>query len=130
MDAATIQECSRMSFADTPFPQVAERLAGGGVRAYRVDLIRLRSDYYGEVNDSYESALPLRDGPAIATEFQEADVVAAVRAIQRSEIGYAEFLRRIMRAGCAHYSVYFRGRKVVYVGRDGQSVTENFPVPN
>jgi uncharacterized protein YbcV (DUF1398 family) len=39
----------------------------------------------------------------------------------------AEFLRRIMGAGCAHYEVYIQGRKAVYFGRDGEFYIEPFP---
>ena len=53
--------------------------------------------------------------------------MAAVKAIQRSEIGYAEFLRRIMAAGCSHYEVFIAGRKAMYFGRDGEFYTEPFP---
>jgi uncharacterized protein YbcV (DUF1398 family) len=127
MDHTVIGECMRLSFADTPFPQIVSRLGAAGVRAYRADLIRLENSYYGEGDEAYDHVLPLPDRPTIAGEFQEPDVVAAVRAIQRGEIGYAEFLRRIMRAGCASYSVFLGGRKAIYFGRDGDHYTEKFP---
>jgi uncharacterized protein YbcV (DUF1398 family) len=50
-----------------------------------------------------------------------------VKAIPRQEIGYAEFLCRIMAAGCSHYEVFFNGCKAMYFGRDGQFYTEPFP---
>jgi uncharacterized protein YbcV (DUF1398 family) len=56
-------------------------------------------------------------------------VEASVRAIQQKKIGYAEFLRRIMGAGCARYSVFFGGRKAMYFGRDGDFYTEPLPTP-
>jgi len=49
------------------------------------------------------------------------------RKYQQQEIGYAEFLRRIMRAGCARYLVFFCGRKAMYLGRNGESYIEPFP---
>ena len=54
-------------------------------------------------------------------------MTATVKAIQREEIGYAEFLRRIMAAGCSHYEVFISGRKAMYFGRDGEFYTEDFP---
>ena len=129
MDTNAINECTRLSFADTPFPEVARRLALAGVHAYHADLIQLHKTYYDDGSSSYDSALPLRDAPQIATEFQQDDVITALRAIQHREIGYAEFLRRIMRAGCASYSVFLGGRKAIYFGRDGQFFIENFPQP-
>jgi uncharacterized protein YbcV (DUF1398 family) len=50
-----------------------------------------------------------------------------VRAIQQRQIGYAEFLRRIMAAGCASYEVFIGGRQAIYFGRDGDHHIEPFP---
>lgn len=127
MDNATIAACMTASFADTPFPLVVQRLAGAGVTSYRADLIALRNTYYDRGADSFDEALPLTDAPAIAAQFDRDAVAATVKAIQRKEIGYAEFLRRIMAAGCAHYGVFFGGRKAMYFGRDGEFYTEPFP---
>ena len=127
MNTATIADCMQASFADTPFPVVVQRLAGAGVAAYTADLIALRKTYYDADAATFDKALPLADSPAVAARFDGAAVESIVKAIQRGEIGYAEFLRRIMRAGCARYSVFFGGRKAVYFGRDGDSYTEPFP---
>ena len=37
MNTATIAECMTLSFADTPFPQVVQKLVGAGVKAYTAD---------------------------------------------------------------------------------------------
>jgi uncharacterized protein YbcV (DUF1398 family) len=127
VNTQTIDECMRASFADTPFPQVLQRLVGAGVTSYTADLVKLRNTYYGATADAYDEALPLKNGPAIATKFDSANVAATVKSIQRGEIGYAEFLRRIMGAGCSHYEVFISGRKALYFGRDGEFYTEPFP---
>jgi len=129
MNTATIGECMRLSFADTPFPVVLEKLSGAGVAAYTADLIALRKTYYDSGAGNMDEAMPLSDAPAIAEGFDGATVEAALRAIQQKRIGYAEFLRRIMQAGCARYSVFIAGRKAVYVGRNGDSYIEAFPAP-
>jgi uncharacterized protein YbcV (DUF1398 family) len=128
MDTQIIAECMRASFANTPFPEVVSRLAGAGVRAYRADLIKLRKTYYDSAGEAYDHAMPHEAPPPVASSFAAEDVRSAVRAIQRREIGYVEFLSRIRRAGCASYGVYFGGRKAVYVGRDGDEYVEPFPV--
>ncbi len=64
---------------------------------------------------------------AFAAQFNPDAVQAAVKAVQSKEIGYAEFLRRIMEAGCSSYQVFFGGRKAMYFGRDGAFYTEPFP---
>jgi uncharacterized protein YbcV (DUF1398 family) len=127
MNTQTIAECMALSFADTPFPAVVAKLAGTGVTAYMADLIALRSTYYGAGNESIDEVMPLDDVPPLAADFDKDRVAAAVAMIQRGEIGYAEFLRRIMRAGCARYGVFFGGRKVMYFGRQGEFHTEHFP---
>jgi len=115
------------SFANTPFPAVVQRLAGAGVMSYTADLVSLRKTYYGPDRDAHDEPMPLQQAPAIAPAFDSPGVAAAVKAIQRGEIGYAEFLRRIMDAGCSHYEVFIAGRKAMYFGRDGAYYTEPFP---
>jgi uncharacterized protein YbcV (DUF1398 family) len=127
MNTDTIAECMTLSFADTPFPQVMQRLVGAGVRSYTADLAKLRNTYYGADGEAYDEALPLKDSPAIAPAFDSSAVAATVKAIQRGESGYAEFLRRIMMSGCSHYEVFIAGRKAMYFGCDGDFYTEPFP---
>ena len=127
MNRETITECMRLSFGDTPFPVVVEKLAGAGVTSYGADLIALRKTYYAAGTESADEPVPLADGPAIPSTFDPAAVEASVRAIQQKKIGYAEFLRQIMCAGCARYSVYIVGRKAMYFGRNGEFYTEPFP---
>jgi len=127
MNTATIAECMTASFANAPFPVVVQTLAGAGVTSYAADLIALRKTYYDAGNDSVDEPMPLTDVPAVAAQFDGDAVQATVKAIQRKEIGYADFLRRIMQAGCARYSVFFGGRKAMYFGRDGDVYTEHFP---
>ena len=129
MNTETIAECMKLSFADTPFSKVVPRLASAGVASYTADLVKLRKTYYGAASEAFDKALPLDDGPAIALAFDPHAVAATVKAIQRGEIGYAEFLRRIMLSGCSHYEVFIAGRKAMYFGRDGDFYTEPFPTP-
>jgi uncharacterized protein YbcV (DUF1398 family) len=127
MNGEIIKECMKASFADTPFPVVVQKLAGAGVTGYNADLIALRKTYYNGGVESLDETLPLTGAPTIAAHFDSEAVAATVKAIQRKEIGYAAFLRQIMKAGCASYRVYFGGRKAMYFGRDGAFYTEPFP---
>jgi uncharacterized protein YbcV (DUF1398 family) len=127
LNTDTIADCMKASFANTPFPKVVERLAGAGVTSYTADLVKLRKTYYGAEREAHDEAMPLEKAPAIAAAFDSAAVAATVKTIQRGEIGYAEFLLRIMAAGCSHYEVFIAGRKAMYFGRDGDFYTEPFP---
>lgn len=129
MNHKTITECMRLSFGDTPFPIVVQKLASAGVTSYTADLIALRKTYYSAGAESADESMPLTDGPAIAGTFDAAAVEASVHAIQQKKIGYAEFLRQIMRAGCARYSVFILGRRAMYFGRNGEFYSEPFPSP-
>ncbi|MGH7087680.1 MAG: DUF1398 domain-containing protein, partial [Stellaceae bacterium] len=93
------------------------------------DLIRLEKTFYDAEAETRSARLPLDAAPPVAAEFAQDTVSAAVRAIQRGELGYAEFLRRIMRAGCASYCAFLAGRRVIYFGRDGGFHVEDFPPP-
>jgi len=130
MNTQTIADCMALSFANTPFPAVVHKLVGAGVQAYAADLIALRNTYYNAGEESVDEAIPLADAPSIAESFDKDRVAATVTAIQRGEIGYAEFLRRIMQAGCARYGVFIVGRKVMYFGRQGDFHAEPFPAAN
>jgi len=127
MNTQVLEHCMAASFADAPFPAVVARLAENGVTSYTADLVTLRKTYYNSGSQSRDEAMPLADPPAIAPAFDRERVTATVKAIQREEIGYAEFLRRIMAAGCSHYEVFISGRKAMYFGRDGAFYTEDFP---
>ena len=127
MNTDTIADCMKQSFADAPFSKVIPQLASAGVNSYTADLVKLRNTYYDAGGQGFDEALPLKDSPAIAASFDTATVNTTVKAIQRGEIGYAEFLRRIMRSGCSHYVVFIAGRKAMYFGRDGDFYTEPFP---
>ena len=127
MNTEAIAGCMKLSFANTPFPVVMRELAAAGVHAYTADLIALRKTYYDAGSESVDESLPLTASPAIAENFDRDAVPATVQAIQRREIGYADFLRQIMAAGCASYRVFFRGRKTIYFGRNGDFHVENFP---
>jgi uncharacterized protein YbcV (DUF1398 family) len=127
MNTETIEQCMKQSFADTPFSKIISQLAGAGVMSYTADLVKLRNTYYDAGNGAFDEALPLKDGPVIAPSFDATTVGATVKSIQRGEIGYAEFLRRVMGAGCSHYEVFIAGRKAMYFGRDGEFYTEPFP---
>ena len=126
MDYAIIDDSAKLSFQDTPFPEVVRRLSQTGVRSYYADLIRLEKIYYGK-GDTYSHSLSLGDASPVADQFDEPGIKASIRAVQHGEIGYAEFLRQIMQAGCSAYMVFLQGRKAIYFGQDGAFHIEKFP---
>ena len=93
---------------------------------YHVDLSRNEVTYYLPCGESH--AFPA-GGPqeAIAQGFDSDAVQETVKAIQRGEFLYPEFLRRIMSAGCVGYFTQISGCRVQYVGRTGDMYVESFP---
>lgn len=128
-----LEACSRESFQNLPFPQVIGRLVEAGVERYHADLSRHEKIFYLPNGDSHavsEAALMLDAGLGhhlVAENFQPEAVRAAVQAIQQRQIGYAEFLRRLLDAGTVAYFVYLTGKRVDYAGRKGEVYTEWFP---
>ena len=124
---AVMQECSTRSHAgNIPFPQVVRKLAEAGVERYHADLYRGERTYYLPCGASHKDVVGAEAEP-IAEEFSEAGVVAALRTIQRGEILYLEFLRRIQAAGCTGYFVLIAGRRALYFGRKSEVYVELFP---
>jgi uncharacterized protein YbcV (DUF1398 family) len=126
MNHAVIDESEKLSFQDTPFPEVVKQLSQTGVRSYYADLIRLEKIYYGD-GDTYAHRLSLGEAPPVADQFDEPGIKASIRAVQRGEIGYARFLQQIMQAVCSTYAVFLPGRKAIYFGQDGAFHIEHFP---
>jgi uncharacterized protein YbcV (DUF1398 family) len=123
-----IGECEKGSLSnELSFPQVVEKLAAIGVTRYYADLARMRKVYYA-ADAAHEEALPI-DASPLSETFSEAGVRSALSSVQRGEIAYPEFLRRITAAGVVCYIVFIDGRRVAYIGGRGDSYVEHFP-PN
>lgn len=128
MDTRVIHECTRLAFEDKmTFPETVNRLLAIGVERYHADLLLLQKTYYGVNGATHVEPLPLPDAPKIGDAFEAQPVKAAIAAIQRQEIDYSQFLRRIMAAGTACYAVFLDGQKAIYTGRKGDFHVENFP---
>ncbi|MGC2546935.1 MAG: hypothetical protein WA426_13885, partial [Silvibacterium sp.] len=119
-----LEECSRRSVAENiTFPEVVQRLASAGVEFYYTDLYQHRKTYYFPNGDARTIQDDLPNQPAPAIDFSADEVSSAIKKIQRGEIQYREFLRLILAAGNATYTVYIAGKRAVYVGRNGDSYT-------
>ncbi len=109
------------------FPQVVANLSKIGIERYHADLVRKEKVFYAKDGETFIERLVFSDAPEVAPEFRGDEVQATVKTIQRGEIQYQEFLRRVMRAGTSAYDVFIDGRHAVYYGRKGETYVENFP---
>ena len=108
------------------FPEIVGRLTQIGVERYHADYTRQEITYYLSDGDSLVVAAP-HPSYTTATEFSSTAVEAAVRQSQRNEHTYVDFIRKSMAAGCVGYFVQITGRRVIYFGRNGESLVEHFP---
>lgn len=124
----TIESISQGSFkGDLAFPDVVKKLMDGNVAHYYTDLITFQKTYYAIDGSIHTSKLPYTNSSVIGNIFSEKDVVEALRAIQRGDIEYPEFLDRIIRAGVINYTAFLLGKQVHYVGAKGDIYIEHFP---
>lgn len=130
MDITTIQHALAGSYGATlTFPQVVQQLLEAGVERYHVDLIRHETIYYDAAGHSHRETHPPVDLPPVNSVFDAGSVQNSIRAVQRGESNYIQFLQRIMSAGTSDYVAYLTGRQVIYSGRSGDFHIEPFPQP-
>lgn len=108
------------------FPEVVGRMLAAGAESYFVDVPRAEDIVY--LRDGSAMAVKMHlELNAVAEEFSVEGIVAAIRAAQRDEIRYPEFMRQACAAGVAAYWAFLTGRKVIYFGRKGETHVERFP---
>jgi len=113
--------------AKMTFGETIGHMIDVGVEWYSANLIfGMTTHYFGDLNH-HQAKWTDYAQPEIAQAFSEEGVVAAIRAIQKREINYREFLQRIADAGVVYYTVHLQGRKAIYFGRHGDFTIEPFP---
>ena len=127
MNTAVMHWASEGSEAgELRFPEVVGALMAAGVESYSADLVRGEKTFYMPDGETYivPSKLPVT---AIAGEYWEDGVVAAIRGAQTDAIRYPEFVRQSRAAGVVAYWVFLTGQRAVYLGRKGEIHVELFP---
>lgn len=128
MNANLVLQVSRAVHAGRiAFPEVVRQLRAAGVESYRVDYLARSATHYGPDGELVVVPLDFEGLPAAAATFDTMAVVADVRDSQAGKQDYRAFSVRALQAGVASYTVYLRGQRVVYCGRDGDQHVEWFP---
>jgi DNA-binding MarR family transcriptional regulator/uncharacterized protein YbcV (DUF1398 family) len=109
-----------------PFPEWVATLKDAGIERYYADLVALQVTYYS-TDHAHTAKLPYLNPPTRGEIFSEDELVGAIRASQRGEILYPEFLNRAIKAGVVSYTVYLSGKQVQYMGEKGEIHIEHFP---
>lgn len=129
MDTQIIQETASKTLAGTiSFPEVVGHLLHAGVEYYHVDYIaRQKSFYAAEGSAVVVTPIHYEGLPVVAPDFDSIAVKAAILDSQRHGQVYRDFTRRVMAAGVQGYFAFLRGKRVTYVGRQGDQHIEWFP---
>jgi len=126
METQVMEEATSRSLQGTiTFGEVVGKLLSIGVESYDADLVRMEKTYYMPNGKTHIEKLGFK-GPAIAQDFSQPEIAAAIKAIQKNEINYVGFLNRILKAGTTRYIVFLAGKKAIYYGRKGEFHIENF----
>jgi len=110
------------------FPNVVRGLLEAGVESYLVDFATKQMIHY--LTDGSTHTVPMiLDPDPIATNFEVAALVAAIRGAQADTVRYPEFVKRSTAAGVIGYWAFLTGKRVIYFGRKGEQHIEEFPKP-
>ncbi|MBN9288029.1 MAG: hypothetical protein BGO43_00785 [Gammaproteobacteria bacterium 39-13] len=124
INIAVIQECTDKKL---PFPEVIKHLTEIGIERYYTDLTKMEKIFYAQNGETYTERLLIDSMPKMGENFNKDKIIETLREIQRGEIDYSTFIRRIVSFGTVSYTVYIDGKHVVYVGRKGETYIEHFP---
>ncbi len=128
MNAATIQELARATLEGSmPFPEIVACLIEEGVEYYLVDYRSLQFTFYGIAGGVVIAPLLFEGLPEIGQTFELSNLHAAIRDSQSQGQKFRDFCARAMRAGVHSYYAFLKGKRVLYMGRQGDQHVEWFP---
>jgi uncharacterized protein YbcV (DUF1398 family) len=108
------------------FPYLAESLRRAGVSRCRMAVPSNAFVYLTDHGPVAVQGVPLCDGMVDLAPFDEAALVAALRADQAGETSFPQFARACLAAGVLWYDVDLGARTCTYYGADGDSYTETY----
>jgi uncharacterized protein YbcV (DUF1398 family) len=128
MNADLIHEAARATHEGSrPFPEIVGLLIEAGVEFYQVDYLSLTTIFHDGEGERVVVELPYEDLPAVAVDFDLDGVRADILDSQTKGQNHQDFTRRAMLAGVQGYFAFLRGRRVTYLGRQGDQHIEWFP---
>lgn len=129
MDTQVIQDAaSKTQAGAVSFPEVVGELLRAGVDYYHVDYVARRKTFYAADGAAVVvTPIDVEGLPEVAAELDTAAVKGALRDSQHHGQAWRDFSRRVMAAGVQGYHAFLRGRRVVYLGRQGDHHIDWFP---
>jgi uncharacterized protein YbcV (DUF1398 family) len=128
MNTTVIVETARQTLTGAiSFPEVVGQLLAAGVEYYHVDYVAMEKTFYSAEGDMVVTPINYEDLPPVAADFSAEGIRADILDSQVNGQKYRDFTRRAMEAGVQSYFAFLRGRRVTYLGRQGDQHTEWFP---
>lgn len=128
MNASTIQQLAKATLdGSVPFPEIVGRLIGEGVDYYLVDYRALQFTFYGVAGGVVVAPLTFEGLAEVNEAFDRASLRAAILDSQVHGQKFRDFSSRAIQAGVQSYFAFLRGRRVLYLGRQGDQHVEWFP---
>jgi uncharacterized protein YbcV (DUF1398 family) len=109
------------------FPYLAEVLYKEGVKRNIWSLPSCQSIYIMKEGSVVQQGSPLIEGIQQIAEFNQENLIAAIRKDQAGDSSFSEFLRSAWNAGVIGYEVDFRARNVTYYSAKGEKYIEKYP---
>lgn len=110
-----------------PFPEIVGKLLANGVEYYHVDYALGSFSFYSAMGAVVTSPLLFEDLSPISEHFDAAALKAAILDSQQHGQTFRAFCERAVKAGVQGYFAFLRGKRVIYLGRQGDQHTEWFP---
>jgi uncharacterized protein YbcV (DUF1398 family) len=110
-----------------PFPEIVGKLLSTGVEYYHVDFATCCFTFYGAHGEAVVAPLLILNLPPIAASLDGAELRAAILDSQQHGQKFAAFCARATGAGVQGYFAFLTGKRVVYLGRQGDHHIEWFP---
>lgn len=128
MNADVIKKMAEVTLTGSmPFPEIVGSLVKEGVEYYRVDFMSLSFCFYSASGGVVFAPLMLEGLPEVATDFNVAELRAAILDSQQNGQKFRQFCARAMASGVQSYFAFLRGQRVLYIGRQGDQHIEWFP---
>ncbi len=128
MNAQKIQQIAAATLdGSMPFPEIVGRLIEEGVEYYLVDYRALQFTFYGVSGGVVVAPLQFEGLPEIDSNFDLPNLRAAIHDSQSRGQKFRDFCARAMTAGVQGYFAFLRGKRVLYLGRQGEQHVEWFP---
>jgi uncharacterized protein YbcV (DUF1398 family) len=128
MNTEIVAKTARATLDGTmAFPEVVSQFVAAGVEYYHVDYVGLRKTFYSADGDAVVTPINYEGLPPVSADFDVAALRADILDSQRNGQTYRDFTQRAMAAGTQGYFAFLRGKRVTYLGRQGDQHIEWFP---